>query len=127
MIRFCLDEDLSYRIAEIVRGRGIDITTSRESGLNGRPDEEQLLFAAGQGRCLVTENFRDFARLTREFLTAGRPHAGVALVPASVPARHFASVAAAIVRLADAYPDGLPPYTLVWLSAIEGDIEATTS
>lgn len=93
MIRFYLDEDLSYRIAQIVRQHGIDIITSRDSGLNGRPDEEQLRFAAGEGRCLVTENFSDFARLTREFQATDRPHAGVALVPASVPVRYFASVA----------------------------------
>jgi predicted nuclease of predicted toxin-antitoxin system len=82
MIRFYLDEDLSYRIAEIARARGIDIITSRESGFNGRPDDEQLLFAARQGRCFVTENFGDFVQLTHEFQAAGHPHAGVALVPA---------------------------------------------
>ena len=44
-------------------------------------DTEQLEFATEQGRVIYTFNAGDFARLHREFLQQGRPHAGIVVIP----------------------------------------------
>ncbi len=44
-------------------------------------DEEQLEFAAREGRVLVTANQGHFARLHWECVAAGRTHAGIVIVP----------------------------------------------
>jgi hypothetical protein len=41
------------------------------------PDEDQLAFAAAEGRAILTYNVRDFAPLHGQWLATGRPHAGV--------------------------------------------------
>lgn len=44
-IRFHMDEQVDRAIAEALRRRGIDLTTTPEAGLLGAVDEEQLAFA----------------------------------------------------------------------------------
>lgn len=44
--------------------------TNGEAGREGTPDEQQLEFAAQEGRTFYTLNVRDFARLYHEFLAA---------------------------------------------------------
>lgn len=48
--------------------------------MSNHTDEEQLLFAEGQGRVLATCNIGDFARLHSEWRAADRGHAGIILV-----------------------------------------------
>jgi len=55
-----LDEDLSQRVAQALRERGFDVVSSHEVGNDGLTDEEQLIYASGQGRHLVTYNARDY-------------------------------------------------------------------
>ena len=50
------DEDVSVVVAAILRARGFEVVTTRESGRLGLPDAEQLAFAAGAGRALLTHN-----------------------------------------------------------------------
>ena len=115
-MRFYLDEMLSPIIAEIARRFGVDIISAVEIGRIRTPDEIHLRYAAAEGRCLVTKNYDDFDALTKRFQTAAEPHAGVALVPKPMPSEDFATIAASLVGLARVYPDGLPPYTIVWLT-----------
>ncbi|MGH9673690.1 MAG: DUF5615 family PIN-like protein [Bryobacteraceae bacterium] len=61
-ICFHLDEHIPASIAAALRRRGIDVTTSAESGLLGANDAAQLSFAASAGRVLVTHD-ADFLRL----------------------------------------------------------------
>lgn len=49
-IQFHLDENVSQAIAKGVRRRGIDVTTTPETGLIAASDETQLEFARSQGR-----------------------------------------------------------------------------
>ncbi len=44
-------------------------------------DEEQLEFAAREGRVLVTANKGDYTRLHWEWVAAERAHAGIVIVP----------------------------------------------
>ena len=53
-IKFHLDESVSNAIANGLRKRGIDVTTSPSSGLIGASDKEQLAFALSQQRVIFT-------------------------------------------------------------------------
>ncbi len=71
-IRFHLDEHVAGAVALGLRLRAIDASTTTEEGLIAASDEQQLAFAAGRGRVLVTHD-ADFLRLH----AAGHPHAGI--------------------------------------------------
>ena len=72
-IRYHLDEHVDPAVAEGLRRRGVDVTTTVEAGLAGASDEEQLASAADQGRVFVTRD-RHFLVLDSE----GVAHAGIA-------------------------------------------------
>lgn len=72
-IRFHLDENVSNTIADGLRRRGIDVSTTPEQGLIAAADEEQLAFAYSQQRVIFTQD-RDFLILH----SAGSKHAGIA-------------------------------------------------
>ena len=55
-IRYHLDEHVDRAIAEGLRRRGVDVTTTAEAGLEGVSDERQLAFAHAQGRVFVTRD-----------------------------------------------------------------------
>lgn len=71
-IRFHLDEHVAGAVALGLRLRGIDVSSTVEADLTAATDEQQLAFAAGQGRVLVTHD-ADFLRLH----AAGHSHAGI--------------------------------------------------
>ncbi|MBE9054256.1 DUF5615 family PIN-like protein [Nostocales cyanobacterium LEGE 11386] len=71
-IRFHLDENVSNAIADGLRRRGIDVTTTPEQGLISVSDEEQVLFALTEGRVIFTQD-ADFLRLHQ----ANVKHAGI--------------------------------------------------
>jgi predicted nuclease of predicted toxin-antitoxin system len=73
MLRFHLDEHIDTAIAEGLRRRGIDVTTTPEVGLRGARDEDHIAFALPETRVIVTKD-PDFLQLLR----AGVPHAGIA-------------------------------------------------
>jgi predicted nuclease of predicted toxin-antitoxin system len=72
-IRFHLDENCHQAVAEGLRRRGVDVTTTPETGLLQATDEEQFAHCLREGRVLFTHD-RDFLRLH----AAGVPHAGIA-------------------------------------------------
>lgn len=76
MIRFHLDENVPTAIAEGLRRRGIDATTTPQAGLLSADDESQLRFAHSQGRVLITSD-ADFLRLHDRDM----PHTGIAYSP----------------------------------------------
>lgn len=84
-MRFLLDEDVHPAVAEIGRGRGLDVVSVHELGRRGLSDREQLAFAAAEGRLLVTRNRDDFVRLTVECFQTGAAHRGILVVPYSLP------------------------------------------
>jgi predicted nuclease of predicted toxin-antitoxin system len=82
-IKLYLDEDVHPDLAEAIRQKGFDCQSAAEAGRLGTTDEEQLGYAATQGRCLFSFNVADFAVLAKEWAGAGRHHAGI-LVTAQV-------------------------------------------
>ena len=72
-IRFHLDEHVHPAIADGLKRRGIDVTTTVQAGLVSASDDEQLAFTRVNHRVLVTHD-ADFLRLQEQ----GVPHAGIA-------------------------------------------------
>lgn len=72
-----LDEDVNVVLADFLRARGFRVTTTQEAGLIGRTDEEQLAFAARQGKAILTHNRVHFEALARTYFEDGKAHAGI--------------------------------------------------
>jgi hypothetical protein len=75
-IRFHFDENVALSIADGLKRRGIDATTTLSTGLLGASDEKQLDFAHTEERVLVTCD-TDFLRLHEQ----GVSHAGIVYSP----------------------------------------------
>jgi predicted nuclease of predicted toxin-antitoxin system len=97
-MRFLLDEDVNPAVAEIGRGLGLDVVSVHELQRNGFDDEPQLQYAAVEHRIFVTRNRDDFIKLTVDFFHAGHAHAGVLIVPHSLPNNQPARLAHALHR-----------------------------
>ena len=63
---------MPHAVAEGLRRRGVDVTTSTDAGLIGTSDEDQLVFGLTDGRTVVTRD-ADLLRLDSQ----GVKHAGV--------------------------------------------------
>ena len=113
-MKFYLDEDLSPKIAQILRKNGVDALSCHEVGMVGASDLEQLEFAAREKRCLVTRNRNDFIKLTLQFFNDHRPHYGVLIVP-SIPGDQFARIARLLKAFASRHLSGLEPYSVDFL------------
>ena len=72
-IRFHLDEDVDPVVAEGLRRRGIDVTTSQEARLLGALDPIQLAHAQVEGRVLFTHD-DDHLKINAQ----GVEHGGIA-------------------------------------------------
>jgi predicted nuclease of predicted toxin-antitoxin system len=76
--RLLLDEMFSPQIASKLVRRGHDVVAvAADPELAGLPDEQVLEWATSQGRCLVTENVKDYEVLRRAAAAQGRTHAGL--------------------------------------------------
>ncbi len=72
IIRFHLDENVDPAVADALRRRGVDVSTTREAGLLRAGDDKQLAFVESEGRILVTHD-ADFLRIHRD----GETHPGI--------------------------------------------------
>lgn len=71
-IRFHLDESMPNAVADGLRRRGLDVTTSSDAGLLSASDEEHLDYGRREGRVVITRD-DDFLRLNAQ----GLDHAGI--------------------------------------------------
>lgn len=72
-IRFHLDENVDPAVADGLRRRDVDVTTTQESKLLRATDDRQLAFALSEKRILVTHD-EDFLASSKQ----GAAHAGIA-------------------------------------------------
>ena len=106
-----LDEQLSPRIAELLRDRGHDVqAVINRRDLAGRSDRVILEIAAAEERAVVTNNVKDFRPLAAERLARGESHAGLILIPSTRTRTPGAveMLANAIEQVLSEHPDGLP-------------------
>ena len=75
--RLYFDRHIMARLAIDLRGSGYNVLTTEEAGLDTASDEEQLAFATGERRAILTFNIRDFAPLHTRWMAAGQSHAGI--------------------------------------------------
>ena len=54
--RLYLDEDVDPLLARILADRGFDVLTTRDARRIAARDEDQLAFAAREGRAILTHN-----------------------------------------------------------------------
>jgi predicted nuclease of predicted toxin-antitoxin system len=116
-VRYLLDEDVNPRTAEIARGLGLDVVSVHEIGRRTLSDGEQLEFAAQEGRVLVTRNRDDFIEATLLFFRTGQPHAGVLIIPHTLPNHDSERMAHALAEwhAGRAQRGGLASYTIDFL------------
>lgn len=103
-LRFLLDEDMSDRVAAGLRARDVDAVSVHEIDRANRriPDEEQLAFAAEQGRVLVTYNRADYQTLDAAWRIEGRQHAGILWCSErTLPRRAIGDLIRALVAMAE--------------------------
>jgi predicted nuclease of predicted toxin-antitoxin system len=72
-IRFHLDENVDPAVADGLRRRGVNVSTTQEMGLLHASDDKQLEFALSDARTIVTHD-ADFLVMAN----AGVPHPGIA-------------------------------------------------
>ena len=114
-MKLYLDEDISPKVAVILRKKGMDALSAHEAGMLEASDEEQLAFAAADKRAMVTRNRDDFITLTVQFFEALKPHKGLIIVPHTIPGSEFSNLAALLVKISKDYPKDLEPYTIEYL------------
>jgi len=117
-VKYYLDEDLSPKIAEILRENKIDAISAHEAGMRQAHDIEHLKLAASEGRCIITRNRNDFIRLTVQFFNDHRPHAGVLIIPHTIPGDKFSLIVNAIIENSSRdSEDEMEPYPIAFLAA----------
>jgi len=110
-VKALLDEQLSPRIAELLRDRGHDVqAVINRRDLAGRSDRVILEIAAAEERAVITNNVKDFRPLAAERLARGESHAGLILIPSARTRTRGAVeiLANAIEQVLSEHPDGLP-------------------
>ena len=114
-MKLYLDEDISPKVSVILRKMGVDSVSAHEADMLQTSDEEQLAFAAAEGRVMVTRNRDDFITLTVQFFDDLKPHNGLIIVPHSILGSNFSKLATLLMKFSKDYPKGLEPYTIEFL------------
>jgi hypothetical protein len=77
LIRLYLDADVDVKLAANLRRAGYDCVSAREVGNAALDDETQMVFAANEGRTLLTHNIQHFVPLFERWWHASLSHPGV--------------------------------------------------
>jgi predicted nuclease of predicted toxin-antitoxin system len=80
-----LDEDVNVLIADLVRARGFQVTTTQEAGQVGTTDENQLAFATSQGKAILTHNRVHFEALAQIYFEEKKAHCGIIIAVRRAP------------------------------------------
>ena len=114
-MKLLLDEQISGKVAERLRGGGHDVVaTAADPSLRGLKDPDLFDVAQRQERALVTYNRADFEAIVRDYAGRNREHHGLVIVhPRRFPSHEFARLAKALA----AFLDGSSPSGsfVIWL------------
>jgi hypothetical protein len=109
-MKLLLDEDLSPKIAVILRDKGIDALSVHDIGRTGFTDDEQLQYAATEDRCFVTRNRNDYILLTRQYFSNGLAHKGLLILSSTYKPNDFKGIAYALSKYVSAWKEGSSDY-----------------
>ena len=84
-IRVYLDEDVDVLIAELLKARGFEAFTTRESGQSGNSDTEQMEYAVAHRLTIFSHNRVHFEAMDRLFRENGRKHLGMIIAARRSP------------------------------------------
>lgn len=76
-IELYLDEDVDGLLADLLRARGFEVSTTYEAGQGGKSDVEQLAYAISQQKTLLTHNRTHFEALAQQYFEAEQTHDGI--------------------------------------------------
>jgi len=94
--RLALDEDVRPLLGRLLRDRGWDAVSVIDVGRAGLSDPEQLAWASGDARVLVTHNGADFARLAVQWLANSTAHAGICILKQGPVGGHLRALLGAL-------------------------------
>ncbi|MGH2396777.1 MAG: DUF5615 family PIN-like protein [bacterium] len=80
-----MDEDVDVLLAELVRRRGFEVTTTQDASQIGKSDAEQLKYAVYHKKTLMTHNRADFEKLAQNYFQIGRAHCGIIIAVRRTP------------------------------------------
>jgi hypothetical protein len=120
MARLHIDQCLSWRIAQELRGRGHDARHAAEVAMQTASDDEHLIVAARDHRIIVTENEDDFALLHDAWIRWQRAwqvqeswrHAGILIVPSDFVIHTTVATVDAFVSREEILTDALVRWTV---------------
>jgi predicted nuclease of predicted toxin-antitoxin system len=115
-IHLFTDEHIDPRLAQALASRGFDVLSCREAGrANQRiSDDDQLAFAASQGRAILTFNTVDFILIDVEWKQSGRRHAGIIV---STAIRNLSDLIRRVEHHIATVSEEQQNDTLLWLAA----------
>jgi hypothetical protein len=119
-IRLFTDEMINPSLAPELRRRGYDVESCDEAGRSQRriSDADQLEYATGQGRAILSFNKRDFIALDRSYKGGVRRHAGIIVAP---QIDDLGVLLRAVQRHLDTVEPEMQADTLLWLALNPGD------
>lgn len=88
-LRLYLDEDVHVFIADALRLRGYEATTTRDQSRLGADDIDQLAFVQQHGYALLTYNVNDFPLLHYQCIAAGKRHPGIIIASRENPSQNI--------------------------------------
>ena len=100
LVALYTDEDVTDDLAPALRRRGYDAQSTAEAGNVSLADEDQLRYAAAQGRALFTYNIADIIALARQWHAQGIDDAGI-IVSEQFSQRQFGALLRQLLRLLD--------------------------
>jgi hypothetical protein len=86
-VKALLNAHLSGRLSERLRSEGLDVEAivERDDLDDSMSDARVFDTASSEGRAVVTNNVKDFRPIAARRLQVGASHAGLILVPSTVP------------------------------------------
>ena len=94
----------------------MDAVSAHETDMLEASDEEQLSFAAVEGRAMVSRNKNDYITLTVQFFEDLKPHKGLIIVPHTIPGSEFSKLATLLKKYSTNHPQGMEPYTIEFIT-----------
>lgn len=106
-MRFCLDDGLPARIAEIARQIGLSVVSARELGFGSVHKDQIFVYAQTEGRCIVSQLRFHYDELAERARGRNERHFGVLFIT-GMPISEHERFAWEIRRFNDEFPDDLP-------------------